>query len=324
MAQTHSLTAYKCSFDYLSRNNPNVTSELRNKIKNGEKPEYTLSSFINDHIGVISSPTVGRNAERAIQLTQISTKTLLFDNTTRFYLQPKAGKQGEPITVVEGKTKREYKYNEDDAALYDYNVFLYECGENIVAIFHRKSNAGCKSVFLETANDALRSKGMKIEMELIVPLKQTCDLQNATASKVVIQWLEPKKKSSDKADNLDDEGKKKEKKKVVRKLIIDLKSNMNSPIKTIIDNLRNGNIDENTAFANIKAKYLGEDNRDNYNDALIKFKLGKRILPPVRFGEIENQIGSYDITNKLNLSDFINSLIKNADKYYQKIAEENF
>ncbi len=237
-------------------------------------------------------------------------------------MQPKAGKQGESLTVFEGSTNKEHKYSKDDVALYDYNVFFYENGKSIIAIFHRKSMAGCKGVFLETANETLRCKGLKLEMELIVPLNQSCDLKNATASKVIIQWVETKNKSSDIADDLDNDNKKKKNKKsVIQNLTIDLKSNMNQPVKTIIDNFRNGSIDNNTAFAQIKTEYLGEANRNNYNDALIQFKIGKRILPPVRFGEIENQIGSYNITNSLNMSDFANSLKENADNYYIQITE---
>ncbi|MCL2698460.1 MAG: hypothetical protein FWE74_10335 [Oscillospiraceae bacterium] len=52
----------------------------------------------------------------------IAAKTFLFDNTTRFYLRPKAGKQGESVTVVEEKTKREHKYNEDDTA---YMIIMF-------------------------------------------------------------------------------------------------------------------------------------------------------------------------------------------------------
>ncbi len=35
MALTHSLTAYKCSFKYMERNNPVNTEEIKDKIKNG-------------------------------------------------------------------------------------------------------------------------------------------------------------------------------------------------------------------------------------------------------------------------------------------------
>ena len=41
MSKIETLTAYKCAFSYLQRNNP-LKEELKNKIKDGELPDYTF------------------------------------------------------------------------------------------------------------------------------------------------------------------------------------------------------------------------------------------------------------------------------------------
>jgi hypothetical protein len=307
----------------MERNNPLLESDnnMREHIQNGDMPEYSLSDFMMDYISAVSSLAVGVNADRAIHLSQITSTTSLANNVSRVHLQPKAGKHGEPITVI--ARQQEHAFDKDATALYDYNVFFYEKNGEIIAIFYRKGISGCKTVFLETANNALRNKGMKLEMSLIMPLNQTYNTQGATPSKVSIQWLVPKKKSSDVADELDetDLAEKKEKKeKCIQQVIINLKLAENNVIKAIIERLTGGKIDKQTAFAEIKTKCVVPDNVENFNDAFIQYQIGSRKFT-VRFGEIENQIGAYDITNAFNTLDFLNSLISNADNYYQKIAE---
>ena len=322
MAITHTLTAYHCTFSYMKQNNPIDTDEMKEAIKNGEKPVYSLTEFINDYISAASSLLVGQNADRAIQITQIASTHSLLDNITRIHIQPQAGKHGEPVTVVEKATNRKHKYGKDDAALYEYNVFFYENNGNIIAIFYRKGTSGCKTVFFETANNALRVKGMKLEMNLIIPLNQTYSVENATPSKIGIQWLPTKKQSSDIADEIDGSPPPEKKEKWIQKLIIDLKPSQNNAIKAIVERFTSGKIDKNTAFAEIKTKSLFHDNLDNFNDAFIQYDVGGRKTVTVRFGEIENQIGAYNITDSLNTSDLVNSLLACADTYYKKVAEE--
>jgi len=306
----------------MARNNPVDTGEMKEAIKSGDKPDYSLSAFIDDYISAASSLAVGHNANRAIQLTQITSTSALPNDILRIHLQPQAGKHGEPITVVENATNQRHRYGKDDAALYDHDVFFYENNENIIAIFYRRGTSGCKTVFFETANDALRPKGMKLEMSLIVPLNQTHALENATPSQVSIQWLVSKEPSSDIADDIAGNGSSKKKTKWIQKLTIDLKQSQSSSIKSIVERFTRGQIDKDTAFAEIKTKSLLPDNIDNFNDAFIQYNLGGRKIKTVWFGEIENQIGTYDITNSLRTADLANSLLECADAYYDKIVEE--
>ena len=45
MTKVETLTAYSCKFSYLQRNNP-LIEEQREAIKEGKKPEYNFSDFI--------------------------------------------------------------------------------------------------------------------------------------------------------------------------------------------------------------------------------------------------------------------------------------
>lgn len=59
MARIETLSAYKCKFSYLQRNNP-LKEELRDKIKAGVPPEYTFSDFIDDFCEYTSLLAVGK------------------------------------------------------------------------------------------------------------------------------------------------------------------------------------------------------------------------------------------------------------------------
>jgi hypothetical protein len=306
----------------MRRNNPIDTDEMKEIIKNGESPDYSLTEFIGDYISAVSSLTVGENADRAIQLTQIASNTTLPNDVTRIHIQPQAGKHGEPLTVVQKATNQRHRFEKEDAALYDYNVFFYEKSGDILAIFYRKGTSGCKTVFEDTANNVLREKGMKLVMTLVMPLNQYYSTESGTPSQISMKWRVPLNEPSDIADELDNTTKNhKSKSRVIQSMVINLKADESNPIKKIVDNLINNNIDKKTAFAQIATKYLGDDNRDNFNDAVIDLKIGNKIVSKIHFGELENLIGAYNITGSLNTSDLINSLIMCADNYYKQIVE---
>ena len=65
MSKIETLTAYKCAFSYLQRNNP-LKEELKNKIKDGELPDYTFSNFVDDYSKFTSDLAVGKSTERTI------------------------------------------------------------------------------------------------------------------------------------------------------------------------------------------------------------------------------------------------------------------
>lgn len=50
MAKVETLTAYRCTFSYMQRNNP-LKEELKDKIKSGIPPEYTFHSIVAEENG---------------------------------------------------------------------------------------------------------------------------------------------------------------------------------------------------------------------------------------------------------------------------------
>ena len=58
MARIETLSAYRCTFSYLQRNNP-LKEELQEKIKADIPPEYTFADFIEDFCKATSSLAKG-------------------------------------------------------------------------------------------------------------------------------------------------------------------------------------------------------------------------------------------------------------------------
>ena len=69
MARIETLSAYRCTFSYLQRNNP-LKEELQEKIKADIPPEYTFADFIEDFCKATSSLAKGEVTERAIMLPE--------------------------------------------------------------------------------------------------------------------------------------------------------------------------------------------------------------------------------------------------------------
>ncbi len=316
MAKIETLTAYKCKFSYLQRNNP-LIEEQRKAIKAGESPQYEFSDFLNDYTKITSKLAIGENTDRAILLPyeKLSIQKMS-DNVTRWHLLPCSGKQGTPVTVMKTSTLKEYNFGSDSAALYDHHIFIYKNDNSIIAIFHRQNGSGCKSVFLETANRVLKPKGLKLEMDLYIPISDS--ISNATPTKITLQYTRTIS-SSDIADNY--KGKKKQN-QVVRDLGLNLEVTDNNKILKIFRNMQLGQIEQTAAFAQIKAACL---NADEYNDAEIQLRIGKS-RKTIKWNEYEHLFGSYDISETLHASykkpeDFIPALTKLADDYYNTIIE---
>ena len=190
MVRIDTLTAYKCKFSYMQRNNP-LLDEQRAAIKAGELPEYTFSNFIDDYTTFTGKLAIGENSDRAILLSHENvSKDKINGDTIRWHLRPRSGKQGKPITVMKIPTQKQYNFGSDSAALYDHHVFVYENSTSIVAIFHRQNGSGCKSVFLETANKVLKPKGLKLEMDLykVSPWDIVCFLFMPVALAAIITY----------------------------------------------------------------------------------------------------------------------------------------
>ena len=283
MARIETLTAYKCKFSYLQRNNP-LIEEQREAIKAGEEPEYSFSDFINTYQAYTENLAIGENTDRAIILSEDKISDKENEGIKKWHLVPSAGKQGKPV-------------------------------KGIYAIFHRQNGSGCKSVFLETANKAIKSKGLKLEMNLIVPMMD--GIKDATATKITLQFTK-QNKSSDAADNINGS----KKKHIIRDLGLNLEAIENRKVLAIFKKMQAGKLDQAEAFAQIKAEFKDSD---DYNDAEVNLRVGSRNRK-VQWNEFESIMGSHDISYALHEAckvshDFVGELTKLADKYYKDIIE---
>ncbi len=318
MARTETLTAYKCSFTYLKRNNP-LKEEVKELIKAETPPDYAWDSFVSDFCEYTASLVVGKITERAILLPDENIhQRESSDGINKWRIVPYAGKQGKPFRIIKTSTGQKYDFASDSAALYEHNIFLYQSAGSAIAIFHRQSGSGCKSVFLEVANKMLREKGIKLEMELYLPLVSAgVDVQ---ATKLQLQYVRIIE-TSDIAEKTHN----KRKVEVIQELGLNLESQENSFVKNILHDMKLGKISQDIAFARIKQNC---PNSDVYNDAQLYIRIGKR-YQKIPWGEFDSLFGNYDITESLHSKfrssgDFIGSLTELSDEYYNSIiAEEN-
>ena len=314
MARIETLTAYKCKFSYLQRNNP-LIEEQREAIKEGKEPEYTFSQFLSTYQKYTENLAVGENTDRAIILSEDKISQNEKDGLNMWHLVPSAGKQGKPVKVVKRNTGKKYDFGSDSAALYEYHIFAYDNEGELFIIFHRQNGSGCKSVFLETANKAIKADGLKLEMDLIVPMMD--GIKDATATKITLQFKK-QDKSSDVADNINGS----KKKHIIRDLGLNLEASENNKFLKIFKKLQGGKIGQAEAFAQIKAEFKDSD---DYNDAEVKLRVGSRYRK-VQWNEFESIMGTHDISSALHEAckvshDFVGELTKLADEYYKEIIE---
>lgn len=314
MAMIETLTAYKCKFSYLKRNNP-LIEEQREAIKAGEEPDYSFSDFISTYQTYTENLAIGENTDRAIILSEDKISEKENAGIKMWHLAPSAGKQGKPVTVIKKSSGKKYDFGSDSAALYEYHIFVYESEDGIYAIFHRQNGSGCKSVFLETANKAIKLEGLKLEMDLIVPMID--GIKDATATKITLQFTK-QDKSSDVADNINGS----RKKHIIRDLGLNLEASENKEVLGIFKKMQAGKIGQAEAFAQIKAEFKGSD---DYNDAEVRLRVGSRHRT-VQWNEFESIMGTYDISNALHEAfkishDFVGELTKLVDEYYKDIIE---
>ena len=316
MGKIDTLTAYRCEFSFMERNNPFI-EEYRDAIREGQQPEYSFANFINDYVESTSRMAIGEGSDRGIMLSHSSIDNQqLNDNIRRWHIVPLAGKQGKRITVYNTTNATVNRYDTDSAALYENHVFIYEGNESIIAIFHRQNGSGCKSVFLETANDMLRARGYKLEMNLIMPLDS--GWSDVVPTKLILKYMRDDS-STDIADNV---GGRKRKQKEIKNLELNLEVIENCRIARIIHAFKSGEIDQSAAFAEITTEISDTE----YNNAGIQVRIGnrKRI---VQWNDFGTSLGSYDITERVNSREnrnreIVDVLTEISDEYYESIVRD--
>lgn len=313
MARIETLTAYKCRFSYLHRNNP-LIEEQREAINAGESPDFSFSDFIDIYSNYADKMAIGKNSDRAILLEADKIEDRMIGEVKVWHLVPGSGKQGKPVVVMK-ESGEKHSYDSKTAALYENHIFVYEKEDSIIAIFHRQNGSGCKSVFLETANNAIRNNGLKLEMELVVPLIDK--VKDAVPTKLTLQYTK-QVKSTDAADNINGP----KKKKVIRELSVNLEEPDNLGFKNAVKKWFDNKTDKEDTFALLKKE--AKDSVD-YDDAEVKLRIGKR-YKIVQWSNIENIMGTHDISNRLHSAyrkshDFVGELSKLADEYYKEIVK---
>ena len=313
MSRIDTLTAYKCKFCYLQRNNP-LYEQQKDAIKAGESPKFSFSEFITAYLEFTSNLAIGKNADRAISLSADEVTQGKIHSVNTWHLIPNSGKQGRQITLAQRGTNKKQNFTPDWAALYENHVFVYEDNDSLYIIFHRQNGSGCKSVFLETANKALRGKGLKLEMDLVIPISN--GFEDATPTKITLQFLK-ENLSTDIADNIN----RPRKKSVIRDLGLNLEEIENGNVLRILKRLQAREIDQVNAFALIKAEI---NDADDYNDAEVKLRIG-RGYRRVQWNEFDSIMGTYDITDKISVftksnEKFLQELSKLANDYYLEIV----
>ena len=82
--------------------------------------------------------------------------------------------------------RKRYNYGSDTAALYNHHVFFYQKSDSIIAIFHRQNGSDVRAFSLKPQIKAIKSRGIKLEMELIMPMSNS--VIDATPTKITLQY----------------------------------------------------------------------------------------------------------------------------------------
>ena len=310
--ETHSLTAYRLEFSYMERNNP-LKDELKEKIKNEEKPKVSIGDLISIMISKSKSNTYLVVDNFAFTLSEFKNSSL-FDDCHKYVIKPDVGRADVEVKVYKRNRPEPYRYGRNSVATNSHNIYFYEFPDSSYMICHRKSGSGCKIVLEKVLYSILREKGIKLETSLFLPTSNT-SLKDRTPEKIILSYKG--KNSTDVADNLSDSRKTKE--RTIREVIINLGALENSGIVNILEDVFSNRIPKDVGFLRIKK----ELNYDKYNDAEIVFKIG-RIKRTVKWDSFEELFEGKDITEDLaNMGGDLDTNISTcADNYIKEIRSQ--
>lgn len=316
--EIHTLTAYKCYFKFMERNNP-LKDEFSEAIKNEEAPDLSVEDFFAEYISKGHKFLYGENVDRVVRLKRIeSVEQKSF--FTRIHLVPRTGKQGIDITLINTKDleKDDYNFGDDWSATYSHNIFAYqpkpERNSHFILMFHRVGGSGCKSVIFETANKVLKERGIRLNMEWVIPYNNQSNANIDVVPRKVNLLFQKDNNSPDPADHV---RARKEKKVTIKELSLNLNATENSIIATIFKNLSLKTITKEEAFASIQSETSPE-----FNTAKVAVKIGKT-EKMVSWDDFENLFDGFDITEKINrikgFKGFVEALKECSDEYYMSM-----
>ncbi|MGD9604641.1 MAG: hypothetical protein AB7V00_00630 [Bacilli bacterium] len=199
------------------------------------------------------------------------------------------------IVNVENSNGKEYIFNEKWASTYAHNILIYQIENSFFAVFHRFGGSGCKTVFLEAANEILKSKGLKMMLDWKPSVSKSNNNTDVFPKSIKLKF-EKDISSEDIADHVS--GKRKTRVMTVKELTLDLRAKDNNIVRETLQNWRLKKLTKESAF-----KAIQKETSDEYNDASITVKLGST-SKVVKWDDFENLFGGYDITEELkNLTD---------------------
>lgn len=307
--ETHSLTAYKLEFSYMERNNP-LKDELKEKIKNEEKPKVGIGDLISIMISKSKSNTYLVVDNFAFALSEFKNSSP-FDDCHKYVIKPDVGRADVEVKVYKRNRPEPYRYGRNSVSTNSHKIYFYEFPDSSYMICHRKGGSGCKIVLEKVLCSILREKGIKLETTLILPTKDS-NLKDYKPQKLIVRYKA--KPSGDIADNVSNN--KRFKEAVIRETTVNLKMSENSLINSFIERRFSNELSENDAFIEVK-KVLGDD---DYNDADILFKVGK-VYRTVKWDSLEELFEGKDITEDLaNMGGDLDTNISTcADDYIKEI-----
>ena len=286
---SHTLSVYKLDFSYMERNNP-LKEELKEKIINKEKPSVDIPDYLGKLINECNSTNLIIIGNQAIRLSDFA-RSKFSENSVRFRIIPQAGKAGLPFTVFNKNGHGPYNFNSGSVSTYSHYMFIYGYEDAYYLVCHRRGLSGCKSLFIRAWNSVLKKDGIKIETNLIMPQKEKTSSVSYSPLKFILKSVS-ETKSTDVADQLQ---KTRKKQHIEREYRLSLSFESNSKIRSLLDSLKNGDISNDDALAEIKKEIPGSD---YFNEAQIEVKIGSsRKL--VNFEDFENILPGFDITDQM-------------------------
>lgn len=310
--ETHSLTAYKLDFSYMERNNP-LKEELKEKIKNNEKPELHLETLLSMVIAKSNSQAYIKTNGSAFKLSGISGEEP-FGDGRKYTIIPDAGKSDLPFTVYKENGSGPYHYGAGSASTYSHNIYLYEFPDSSYMICHRRGRSGCKTIMTRVFNAVLKEKGIKLETSIIFPVNSN-NLEICKPQKIILKYKG--KESTDIADRLSSHQGKNE--TIIRELRLNLDVSDNSAINKLLGDRMAKKITKEAAFVEIKNAL----DFDKYNDAEVVFKIGK-VKRAVQWDSLEELFEGKDITEELEGmgGDQESNISKCANSYMKEIRSD--
>ncbi|PAF54648.1 hypothetical protein [Mycoplasmopsis agassizii] len=295
--RTDTLMAYEITFTPLVKKSSKKQTILENDaeyIKTDPALNYKLDSFFVDFLKGIKDKNVTKDSQKIVLCESIK-KDQENENSQRFYIKTNCGRRNVVTKMVNTKNSEttEHIYNEEWSPTIGYNIFAYQIKEKYYAVFHRENNSGCKTAFLEAVNQIIKSKGVRMNLNLLLPNANShYDYNKPVIPKKIKLFYKKKNTSDDIADHISK--KNKHRQTIVKELTLYLKEHENIFAKNIFEKLWNKLITWGQAL-----KEIQNELSDEYNSASFFVQIGKK-RRWISWEQFEDTIGVYDITKEFD------------------------